>query len=131
MCLLHLSHFYKVQPGIPVHSASRCFKLFNGPSEVWQGTSHNSFHYIYIYTLVCMLSHWSEAFPSRQAIAFSVAKSFWNKMSLLASFSGNSRTPFYWPYNLTSLCCFTSFTFYLHLPPQSWFSFPFNYIIKT
>lgn len=70
-----------------------------------------------------MLSHWSEAFPSRQGIAFSVAKSFWNKMSFLADFSGNSKNPFYWPYNLTSLCCFTSFIFYLHLPPQSWFSF--------
>ena len=29
-----------------------------------------------------MLSHWSEAFPSRQAIAFFVAKSYWKELFL-------------------------------------------------
>ena len=83
---LTCSIYLKYNPGKPVCTALRHFKLPNGPFEVWQTDfiqlplSHG---YKYVLVMVCMLSHWTEGFPGRQATAsFMAKKSFWKKLSL-------------------------------------------------
>ena len=67
----------KYNPGKPVCTAPRHFKLPNGPLKFWQmdftqlSPSHG---YKYVLVIVCMFSHWTEAFLCRQATASSMVK---------------------------------------------------------
>ena len=61
----------------PVCTAPRHLKLLNGLFEIWlmDFIQHPPFHgYKYVLIMVCMFSHWTEAFPCRQTTTSSVAK---------------------------------------------------------
>ena len=63
-------------PRKPVSAAPGHFELPKGPLEIWEMDFIQlppSRGYKYISVIVCMFSHWTEAFPCRQATA-SVAK---------------------------------------------------------
>ena len=79
--------------------------------------------YKYVIIMVCMFSHWTEAFPCRQATASSVAKVLLEKIILLSNLTVIEEL-IYWPGALTSLCCLAGFTaLSLCLPPSIlWFS---------
>ena len=80
---ISLSHCLKYKPGKSVCIAPRHFKLPNGPFKFWQidfiqlSPSHGGYKYASV--MVCMFSHWTEAFPCRQATASSVVKVLFGK----------------------------------------------------
>ena len=84
--------------------------------------------YKYVLVMVCMLSHWMEAFPCRQATASFVAKKSFKKKiiptkrMLLKLHSDQEHI--LWPLPLTSLSSLAGFTILsLCLPPSIlWFS---------
>ena len=75
----------KYNQGKPVSTAPGHLELPNGPFEVWQmhfiplPPSHG---YKYVLVMVCMFSHWTEAFICREATVSSVAKVLLEKFSL-------------------------------------------------
>lgn len=81
-CLLHLSCLSSgTRKG--VHTAPRHFELPNGTFEVWQMNFIQlslSRGYKCVLVMVYTLSHWTKAFPCRQATASSVAKTLLEKI---------------------------------------------------
>ena len=67
----------KYNPEKTICTAPGHFKLPNGPFTLWKKDSIQlppPCGYKYVLVMVCMFSHWTEAFPCRQATASSVAK---------------------------------------------------------
>ena len=67
----------KQNPEIPIHTSHRHFPLLLGHFEIWQVdfTSLSPFQGCkYVLMIVCMYSHWVEAFPWRWVTPLTVAK---------------------------------------------------------
>ena len=72
-CFIYPKH----NPGKPLHGSQGHFPLPKGPFEVWQLDFiqvPSSQGYKYILVMVCLFSHWVEAFPCRRAMTLTVGK---------------------------------------------------------
>lgn len=71
----------KFNPGKPVHIASGSFDLRDVAFEVWQIIIKLS-SFTWMLVLICIFSHWIEAFPCRRATSSSSGYSSTRKESL-------------------------------------------------